>query len=66
MTEKKVYEYDGLVETVNFAESLGWVDTYGDADDGDWDEDIADCCEHEALEFIKSKGYVVMCGGEEL
>tara|TARA_A100001515_G_scaffold126161_1_gene111312 strand:+ start:941 stop:1252 length:312 start_codon:yes stop_codon:yes gene_type:complete len=54
-----VYYYDGLGEAVSFAESLGWVDRFGDAQNGEWSATIADSCEAEVLEYIKSKGYRV-------
>jgi len=65
MAEKKTFEHECFDATLSFAESLGWVDTYGDSDDGDWDSGMADCCEQEAIDFIKSKGYAVTTDGEE-
>ena len=57
---KKVYEYDGLGEAISFAESLGWVDRFGDAQNGEWNATIADSCEDEVLEFIRSQGYTIV------
>ena len=44
-------------EIVEFAESLGWVDTYDD-----WSTSIADEIEDEAVSFIESKGYTIKEG----
>ena len=55
-----VYQYESFEDTINFAESIGWVDTHGDAEEGDWEGDDVDECELEAVEFIRSKGYRVL------
>ena len=61
MSEKKKIpiKLDGFGDVLSFAESLGWVDTYGDAAEGSWSPEIADDCEGEALEFIESRGYEI-------
>lgn len=61
-----VYYYDSLGEAISFAESLGWADRFGDSQDGNWSPAIADCCEAEVLEYIKSKGYRVIDYTEEV
>ena len=58
--KKKIYEYDGFGETLAFAESLGWVDIYSDAQTASYfgaQRARPDEIEEQALEFIKSKGY---------
>ena len=57
---KKVYEYDGLGEAISFAESLGWVDRFGDTQTGEWNATIADSCEDEVLDYIRSQGYTIV------
>ena len=57
---KKVYEYDGFGEAISFAESLGWDDRFGDAQTGEWNATIADSCEDEVLDFIRSQGYTIV------
>ena len=54
----KVFVYDSCGETLSFAESLGWEEA-DNWPDGDLDE-----FEHDALEYIKSKGYVITEQGE--
>mgnify|MGYP003145819733 CR=1 FL=1 len=57
--KKITVKLDGFSEVLSFAESLGWVDTYGTASDGSWSPEDADACEGEALDFIESKGYEI-------
>ena len=45
-------------EILEFAEGLGWTDPDFDKD-GDWTPEMADATEESALDFIKSKGYVI-------
>ena len=47
----------GLGNTLEFAERLGWVDKHPDANYAEWNADMADDIEEEALEFIRSRGY---------
>ena len=56
----KTYRYQGFSEAIEFAESLGWEDTHGDSDSGNWDADDCDACEGEALEFIRANGYRIV------
>tara|TARA_R100000278_G_C5464962_1_gene162305 strand:+ start:620 stop:1096 length:477 start_codon:yes stop_codon:yes gene_type:complete len=66
---RSVYYYDSLSEAISFAESLGWVDQFGDAPElcyGEWSPAVADSCEAEVLEYIKSKGYRVINYTEEV
>ena len=61
----RVYRYDGFMETVSLAESLGWEDTYNwrsfGVDDvtDQWTLYMVDECEEECLEYIRNKGYVI-------
>tara|TARA_B100000886_G_scaffold328079_1_gene276144 strand:+ start:1578 stop:1943 length:366 start_codon:yes stop_codon:yes gene_type:complete len=57
--EDKKFVYKGFYETVNFAKSLGWVDNHPDCDSPGFDAGMQSFTEDEALEFIKTKGYVV-------
>ena len=60
MKKMKKIKLDGFGETVEFAESLGWIDTHGDATlEGNWSAVDADACEEEAIDFIESKGYEI-------
>ena len=56
----KTYVLESFGEIVDFAESLGWVDTYDD-----WSPSIADAIEDEAVIFIESKGYTIKKGEPE-
>ncbi len=53
----KVFVYDCLGDTFEFAESLGWKGDDG-ADDGRCD--YVDALEEDALDYIRSKGYEVI------
>jgi len=60
MTEK-IYNYECFGETLEFAESLGWVDNHPDSTDKDYDANmIGDAIEQEAIEFIEGKGYKIV------
>ena len=50
----KNFSYKSFQETIDLAESLGWVDTYGDAEEGKWGPRDCDDCEQEALDYIQS------------
>jgi len=54
------FQYESFGQTIEFAESLGWVDNHPDASDPEYDADMADAVEGDALVFIKSKGYRVV------
>ncbi len=55
----KTFEYKDFGETLEFAESIGWSDPYGDSDSGDWSSELADSCEQDAIDYIKSKGFTI-------
>ena len=55
MNMESIYVYEGFGEAISFAESLGFVD-----DEDDWNAEIADGLEEEAIEFIEKKGYKVI------
>ena len=57
---KKVYQYESFGDTLEFAESLGWSDTYGDAVAGNWRPSDADACEADAIEYIIAQGYHII------
>ena len=57
--ENKIIKLKSFSEILEFAESIGWVDTFGDMSHGNWDASIADECENEAIDFIESKGYTI-------
>ena len=57
--KNKVYEYDCLMDLINFAESLGWEDTYPDNTDPDYDDGIADAIQEDCIDFIEKAGYTV-------
>jgi len=60
MTEKE-YQYECFGETLEFAESLGWVDNHPDGTSKDYDANmVGDAIEQEAIEFIEGKGYKVV------
>lgn len=48
-------QIDGLGETIELAEALGWIDNFGDASTG-WSDRDADAAEESAIDFIESKG----------
>ena len=52
------YNYKSLGETLEFAETLGWVDPDLDGD-GAWNGDAADATELDALNHIRRAGYVI-------
>ena len=47
-------------DTLEFAESLGWEDIYPDATDPNYDGDMADGIEQDALDHIEDAGYEIM------
>jgi hypothetical protein len=58
-TKQKIYKYECMGDTLEFAESLGWEDTFPADEDEGWDAGEADACEEEAIDFIRSKGYII-------
>jgi len=59
MWPDKIITLDGFGDVLDFAESLGWIDTHGDATEDTWSPSEADACEGDALDFIESKGYEI-------
>lgn len=57
---KKIYIYKGFGQTLEFAESLGWKDTYPDSADDEYDGPMADGIEEIAIGFIEDNGYVII------
>ena len=55
---QKEYRYKSYGETIEDAESLGWIDP----DFRPWSAINADETEHSALEFIANKGYNIIFG----
>lgn len=55
----KEYEYECLMELINFAETLGWEDKYPDNTDPDFDDGITDAIEEDCIDFIERQGYTV-------
>ena len=58
---KKKIELEGFGAIIEFAESLGWIDTHGDATQGAWSPKEADSCEEDAIDYIELKGYKIEC-----
>jgi len=56
----KYYVYDGFGPTLDFAESLGWVDKFSDGSDSDYCPEMADEIEQSALDFISDQGYRIV------
>jgi len=56
----KTVKLEGFGEILEFADSLGWVDTHGDATKGNWSPEDVDACEGDALDFIEAKGFEVV------
>ena len=54
---KKIYKYECLGDTLEFAESLGWK---ADEDSDDGRDDFVDWLELDAIEYIEGKGYEVI------
>lgn len=54
---KKIYKYECLGDTLEFAESLGWKED-DDSDNGR--DDFVDWLEQDAIEYIEGKGYEVI------
>ena len=58
MTEKTFDPAVGFGETLEFAESLGWVDQCNVEGD-DWTPELADALEEEAIDFIRNAGWLI-------
>jgi hypothetical protein len=58
----KTYYATSFSETLSFAESLGWIDTFPDAsiNESDWSPEIADAAEDDAIDFIKWEGFRIV------
>jgi adenylate cyclase class IV len=52
---RKIYKYESLGETLDFAESLGWIEPEVDEER----TDTCDALEEAAIEFIERAGYEV-------
>ena len=59
--KETTFNYESLMEVIDFAEFLGWEDTYTDCTDDDYDEYVADAIEEECIRFIAARGYTVEC-----
>ena len=59
----KIYIYDSLMDLISFAESLGWVDSYPDTFDEDFDDYVVDAIEEECSDFVKQHGYSYVLSG---
>ena len=51
----KKFIYESFGDTIEFAESLGWVDK-----DDAWNEVMAEAIEQDAIDYIESQGYEVI------
>tara|TARA_R110002020_G_scaffold474873_1_gene707798 strand:- start:701 stop:883 length:183 start_codon:yes stop_codon:yes gene_type:complete len=54
----KIYPYKSFGDTLEFAESMGWIDPDLDRD-GEWTAEKADATEQSALAFISGRGFVI-------
>lgn len=55
VTDIRVYKDNGMGDTLEFAESLGWIDENIEP----WTPAAADATEASALDYIVAKGYVI-------
>jgi len=53
--ETHLFIYKSFGETLDFAESLGWQDN-----EEEWNCEIAEALEYDALDFIKKKGFKIV------
>ena len=51
----KKIKLEGFGAIIEFAESLGWIDTYGDDAQGTWSPKEADNCEEDAINTLNQK-----------
>jgi hypothetical protein len=54
------YVYKSLDDLISYAESLGWVDTYPDGSEDDYNGYVADAIEEECINFIESKDHDIL------
>ena len=52
---KPIFIYHCFGETLEFAESLGWQDN-----EEEWNCEVADALEYDALDFIEKKGFKIV------
>ena len=70
--EKKIFNYEGWLSALDFAEELGcpdskgWEDKLDALEDAGTSDGAVDAFEGTAIEFIKSKGYKIMEDGKEV
>ena len=57
----ETFIYKSLDDLTIYAESLGWIDTYPDGTDDDFDGYVFDAIEEECINFIESMGIEVCC-----
>tara|TARA_B100000214_G_C23898234_1_gene595180 strand:- start:60 stop:260 length:201 start_codon:yes stop_codon:yes gene_type:complete len=57
----RTFIYKSLDDLIIYAESLGWIDTYPDGTDDDYDAYVTDAIEQECINFIQSMGFEVCC-----
>ena len=68
----KVFNYEGWLSALDFAEELGcpdskgWEDKLDALEDAGTSDGAVDAFEGTAIEFIKSKGYKIMEDGKEV
>ena len=55
----KKFIYESFGDTIEFAESLGWVDK-----DDAWNDAMLEAIEQDAIDYIESQGYEVIIDGE--
>ena len=53
--DKPIFIYHCFGETLEFAESLGWQDNAKE-----WNCEVADGLEYDALDFIEKKGFKIV------
>ena len=51
----KKFIYESFGDTIEFAESLGWVDK-----DDAWNDAMIEAIEQDAIDYIESQGYEVI------
>jgi len=50
-----IFIYESFGETLEFAEALGWQDN-----EEEWNCEVADGLEYDALDFIEKKGFKIV------
>ena len=60
----KTIKLDGFGDILEFAESIGWIDSHGNASQGNWSPREADTCEADAIDYIETHGYKITQEGE--